>query len=93
MLATARAICVAPRVMLFDEPTEGLQPSMIAIIRDAMTSMRDQGVAVLLVEQRVDAVLAISDKVTFIENGRVAESRPAASLSADDAVFHEFVGV
>jgi len=93
MLATARALCINPSALLLDEPTEGLQPSMIAIIRDAMTTLRDRGVGVLLVEQRVDAVLAISDTVTFLENGRVAESRKASSLSPTDPVFREYVGV
>lgn len=93
MLATARAICVDPNILLLDEPTEGLQPSMITIIRDAMVQMRGDGAGVLLVEQRVDAVLAISDRVTFLENGRVADSRDAKTLSAGDPVFREFVGV
>ena len=93
MLATARALCIEPSVLLLDEPTEGLQPSMIAIIRDAVTAMRDQGVAVLLVEQRVDAVLAISDHVTFLENGRVADSRKSSTLNLGDPVFREFVGI
>ncbi len=93
MLATARALCIEPSVLMLDEPTEGLQPSMIAIIRDAMVKMRGEGVGVLLVEQRVDAVLAISDRVTFLENGRVADSRNAADLSPTDPVFKEYVGV
>lgn len=93
MLATARALCIAPSVLLLDEPTEGLQPSMIAAIREAVVSMRDEGVAVLLVEQRVEAVLGISDRVTFLENGQVAESRLSRSLAPDDAAFKKFVGV
>lgn len=93
MLATARAICVEPDILLLDEPTEGLQPSMITIIRDAMVQMRSDGAGVLLVEQRVDAVLAISDRVTFLENGRVADSREANTLDHHDPVFREYVGV
>ena len=93
MLATARAICLEPDILLLDEPTEGLQPSMITIIRDAMVQMRANGAGVLLVEQRVDAVLAISDRVTFLENGRVADSRDASTLDHHDPVFREFVGV
>ena len=73
MLATARALCLQPKALLLDEPTEGLQPSMIAAIRDVIVRMREAGVAILLVEQRVDAVLAIADRVAFIENGRNGE--------------------
>ena len=73
MLATARALCIQPKALLLDEPTEGLQPSMIAAIRDVIVRMREAGVAILLVEQRVDAVLSIADRVAFIENGRYGE--------------------
>lgn len=93
MLATARALCLQPSVLLLDEPTEGLQPSMIALIRDAMVRLRDAGTAVVLVEQRVDAVLAIADQVTFLENGRIAESLSADGLTHDHPAFHRYVGV
>jgi branched-chain amino acid transport system ATP-binding protein len=83
MLATARALCLRPRVLLLDEPTEGLQPSMIEQIRQVVLRMKAEGVAVLLVEQRVDAVLSIADQVTFVENGRDLET-----LTADDLRAH-----
>ena len=70
MLATGRALCIDPSVLLLDEPTEGLQPSMIEQIRQAVTALRARGVAILLVEQRVEAVLSIADRVVFLENGR-----------------------
>ena len=57
MLATARALCLDPKVLLLDEPTEGLQPSMIALIRETVEALREQGVAIILVEQRIEAVL------------------------------------
>ncbi|RKF13419.1 ABC transporter ATP-binding protein [Roseovarius spongiae] len=93
MLATARALCLRPKVLLLDEPTEGLQPSMIEAIREVIVEMRDRGVAVLLVEQRIDAVLSIADRVAFIENGRNGETLPAAALQADRAIVDRYVGV
>ena len=63
-------------MLLLDEPTEGLQPSMIALIRDTIFALRAAGVAVLLVEQRVDAALAIADRIAFIADGRTAETMP-----------------
>jgi len=93
MLATARALCIEPKVLLLDEPTEGLQPSMIRQIRDVIVALKDDGVAVVLVEQRVDAVLEIADRVTFIENGRSRETVSATDLVADRTLLDRYVGV
>ncbi len=93
MLAMARALCLEPDYLLLDEPTEGLQPSMIANIRQVALQMRDQGVGVLLVEQRVDAVLSMADKVAFIENGAPREVVSVAELRADDTLLQRYVGV
>ncbi|MEQ8700634.1 MAG: ABC transporter ATP-binding protein [Bauldia litoralis] len=93
MLAMARALCLEPKVLLMDEPTEGLMPSMIATIRDAASELRDQGVAIVLVEQRVDAVLPIADRVAFIENGRTRDTVPVQTLRDDPALVHRYIGV
>lgn len=93
MLATARALCVEPRYLLLDEPTEGLQPSMIEAIRQVVVVMRDRGVGVLLVEQRVDAVLSVADRVAFIENGRNLETVAAEDLRRDHSVIERHLGV
>ncbi|MDG1207994.1 MAG: ABC transporter ATP-binding protein [Paracoccaceae bacterium] len=93
MLATARALCLEPSVLLLDEPTEGLQPSMIQLIRDAVVTMKDQGVAVVLVEQRLDAVLSIADRVAFIENGHGREVVDAEVLRTDTSLLEKYVGV
>jgi len=93
MLATARALCLKPKVLLLDEPTEGLQPSMIEVIRQVIVQMRGEGVAILLVEQRVDAVLSVADRVAFIENGRNGETLPAEALRRDRGIVDRYVGV
>lgn len=93
MLAIARALCLEPKVLLLDEPTEGLQPSMIALIRDVVVGLRATGVATVLVEQRVDAVLAMGDQVVFIDQGRAAEVLPCAGLRANAPQFAKYVGV
>ncbi len=93
MLAIARALCLRPRVLLLDEPTEGLQPSMIALIQEAILSLKAGGVAVVLVEQRVDAVLKLADRVAFMVAGQVAETMPVKGLTVDAEVFRTYVGV
>ncbi|PWK70582.1 ABC transporter ATP-binding protein [Aminobacter sp. AP02] len=93
MLAMARALCLEPDVLLLDEPTEGLMPSMIARIRETVAALRERGVSTILVEQRVDAVLPVADRVAFIENGRNRETVDVARLRDDPALVRRYVGV
>lgn len=93
MLATARALCLKPKALLLDEPTEGLQPSMIEAIRQVIVKMRGQGVAVLLVEQRVDAVISVADRVAFIENGQGGAVVDAETLRQDHSIVERYIGV
>ena len=93
MLAIGRALCLKPTVLLLDEPTEGLQPSMITLIQEAILTLKAQGVAVVLVEQRVDAVRKLADRVAFMRAGRVEEVRDGAGLAANDPAFQTYVGV
>ncbi len=93
MLAMARALCVEPQVLLLDEPTEGLMPSMIQKIRETVAQLRTRGVSTVLVEQRVDAVLPVADRVAFIENGRNRETMAVEALRADPSAVRRYVGV
>ncbi len=93
MLATARALCLEPKVLLLDEPTEGLQPSMITLIRDVVVTLKKQGVAIILVEQRVDAVLEVADRIVFVENGRDAMTVTPDDVRTDKGLLQRFVGV
>jgi branched-chain amino acid transport system ATP-binding protein len=93
MLATARALCVEPKVMLLDEPTEGLMPIMIAKILEIVLKLKEAGVATILVEQRVESALHVADRVAFIENGRSAEVVSPEHLRADPSLLHHYVGV
>jgi branched-chain amino acid transport system ATP-binding protein len=93
MLAMARALCLEPRVLLLDEPTEGLMPSMIEKVRETVAKLRVSGVSTILVEQRVDAVLPVADRVAFIENGRNRETVGVEELRADPSAVRRYVGV
>ncbi|MGV3549536.1 ABC transporter ATP-binding protein [Rhizobium sp.] len=93
MVAIARALCVEPRLIMLDEPTEGLMPSMIQAIRDVVTRLRADGVAVLLVEQRIDAVLGVADRVAFMDQGRVQAEATVSEVKADPALVQKYLGV
>ncbi len=93
MLAVARALCLEPKLLLMDEPTEGLMPAMITKILETMGLLKARGVAVILVEQRVEAALGIADRVAFIENGRVRADATPDQLRADPAALQRYIGV
>ena len=93
MLTTARALCLEPSVLMLDEPTEGLQPSMIQLIRETVERLREDGRAIILVEQRIEAVLALADRVQFIENGRGRETVDVDTLKSDRTLLEKYVGV
>lgn len=92
-LAMARALCLEPKVLLLDEPTEGLQPSMIALIRDTVVRLAAEGVATILVEQRVDAVLEIAHRVSFLASGRIAQTLDVVEARERPDLVHHYVGV
>jgi len=93
MLAMARALCIKPRLLLLDEPTEGLMPAMIERIRQSVTELKAQGVTTVLVEQRVDAVLPVADRVAFVEHGGVTGIVGVDVLKEDRALIDRYVGV
>jgi branched-chain amino acid transport system ATP-binding protein len=93
MLAIARAMMLEPRIILLDEPTEGLMPRMVGKIREIIEVLHADGVAILLVEQNVPLTLAASRRVYFMEKGVVRHEALAADLRLDDRVVHEYLGV
>src|SRR6516165_1778911 len=80
MLAIARAMMLEPRIILLDEPTEGLMPRMVSQIRLIIDMLRDEGVAILLVEQNVPLTLEASRRVYLMEKGVVRHQAIASEL-------------
>ena len=93
MLAMARALCIEPSVLMLDEPTEGLMPSMISTIRDVVIRLRDEGVGVLLVEQRIDAVLPVASRIAFMDHGEIKAEMDIEAVRADPSILKTYLGV
>jgi branched-chain amino acid transport system ATP-binding protein len=93
MLAIARAMMLEPKIILLDEPTEGLMPRMISQIREIIDILHREHVAVLLVEQNVPLTLEASQRIYILEKGVVRHHAPAVALQVDDAVIHQYLGV
>ena len=93
MLAIARAMMLEPKIILLDEPTEGLMPRMVSQIREIIALLHREEVAVLLVEQNVPLTLEVSQRIYLLEKGAVRHHALAAELRVDDAVIHQYLGV
>jgi branched-chain amino acid transport system ATP-binding protein len=93
MLAIARAMMLEPKIILLDEPTEGLMPRMVSQIRHIIEALHREGVAILLVEQNVPLTLETSQRIYIMEKGVVRHHAPSAELRANDAVIHQYMGV
>lgn len=93
MLAISRAMMLDPKIILLDEPTEGLMPRLVGQIREIIDILRDTNVAILLVEQNVPMTLAVSNRVFLMERGVVQYHAPASELSPDHEMIHKYLGV
>jgi len=94
MLAIGRALVLNPRVLLLDEPLEGLAPVLVEeLLRALKTIVRDEGVCAIIVEQHADKVLAITDDAIVLERGRIAHRAESAALLADEPTLHRYLTV
>ena len=94
MLAIARAMMLEPKIILLDEPTEGLMPRMVSQIRQIIGVLHREGVAILLVEQNVPLTLEAEPAGLHHGEGRDPAPRAwPAELQADDAIMRQYLGV
>ena len=84
MLAIARALVLNPRLLLLDEPSQGLAPRVVGDVFRVIASMREEGISVLLVEQNVRAAVEIADRVYVIDDGRVVYEGGAREFGGDE---------
>ena len=93
LLALARCLCGAPRIILLDEPTEGIQPSIIEEIIETLQAIgRQRGLTVLLVEQNLNFIASLSQRVLILQKGRITREVPP-DVARDRAMIDEFVGM
>lgn len=93
MLAMARALCTEPKLLLLDEPSEGLVPEIIDRLLDMLLTLKQGGVAVLLVEQRVKSALKVCDRILLMETGEIRHEAPVQELIADPVPLERYIGV
>jgi branched-chain amino acid transport system ATP-binding protein len=93
MVAVARALMAAPRVLLLDEPTIGLAPAVVEKIARVIHVIRDTGVDVLLVEQNAEVALRIADYAYVLEGGTVVQHGDAQALAGDERVQRAYLGM
>jgi len=93
MLAIARAMMLEPKIVLLDEPTEGLMPRMVSQIQNIIEVLHKEDVAILLVEQNVPLTLAASQRVYIMEKGQVRHHCAASEIDVHDPVIKQYLGV
>lgn len=93
MLAIGRALMTEPRIVLMDEPTEGLAPVAVENVESILATLRQEGLGILLVEQNLYSAMAVADRVYILETGRVVWEGLPATLMADQHVLHQYLGI
>jgi branched-chain amino acid transport system ATP-binding protein len=93
MLALGRALALNPQLLLLDEPTEGLMPTLVAKLQTVVKGTCETGTGILLAEQRLDFALDMANEVVVLENGRVRYHGPRARFDADQESILRLLGV
>ena len=93
MLAIARCLMMRPKLIILDEPTEGIMPRLVSQIRREIHRINQSGVSILLVEQNVDTALKLCPRVFLMEKGTIVHSGTAHDLKAQPEVVHRYLGV
>jgi branched-chain amino acid transport system ATP-binding protein len=92
-VAISRAVLKEPEILMLDEPTTGLMPIFVASLRDIIRKLNQEGMTILLVEERVPFALSLADRVYFMVKGRVEYSAPVGELRGKKDIFVRYLGV
>ncbi len=92
MLAIGRALMTSPRLLMLDEPSQGIMPKLVDDIFAAVTRIRALGVTVLLVEQRLAEALEIADRAYVLQTGRIVLSGTAVEIANNTEVQRAYLG-
>jgi branched-chain amino acid transport system ATP-binding protein len=92
MLAIARPLLLNPRLMMLDEPSQGLAPLVVREVLGVVKSMRDEGLSVLLIEQNAALSLAVADRAYILDDGKLVYDGAAAELVRDQELVHRLAG-
>jgi branched-chain amino acid transport system ATP-binding protein len=93
MLAIARAMMAKPRMILLDEPSEGIMPILVDEMFELFANMRNKGTTILLVEQNVERALGISDRAYIVDQGQIVHHGTAKDLLADTEIQEKYCAV
>jgi branched-chain amino acid transport system ATP-binding protein len=93
MLSIGRALMTRPRLLMLDEPSQGIMPKLVDEILDSVRTIREAGTTVLIVEQRLAETLEIADRAYVLQTGRVVMSGPAKEIAGNADVRRAYLGI
>jgi branched-chain amino acid transport system ATP-binding protein len=93
MLAIARALLTNPRLVLMDEPSDGLAPAVVDAIGSVIAGMKREGVTLVVVEQDLHLAFAVADEIAVMDKGRIVHRSPTLQFRSDSSVAHALLGV
>ena len=93
MLAVGRALMGNPRLLILDEPSEGLAPLVVEALADQIAALKAQGMTILMAEQNLGLALALADGISILDKGHVRFAGSVEAFEADESLRHEYLTV